>query len=325
MKKLINAGLKLLISAGLLGYLAYSVDVPRLGNVFAQTVLWPFAAAVCFFVLSNLLGSFQWYLLLRAQSIQISFWQALVFYFVGVFFNNVLLGNIGGDALRIYDIRRLTGTTSGGMAATLTDRFVGLFSTCSLALAAILIAAEVSVAGVLSMLVPIWMALLVLLAMGLSRRIGGRLESMAAAFLPRRLGSLLGDLRASIVVYRRQVPLLAAVLGISVGVQFCRILVYWSAGLAVGLNAGLLYFVCFQPVAAIVAALPISIGGLGVRENSLVRLFGGVGVSPEVATAMSLLGYVAGVIASLLGGAAFVLRRVERRDDSALKEREPPV
>ena len=323
MKKLLNTGLKLLISAGLLGYLAYEVDVPRLGDVFAQTVLWPFAAAVCFFVLSNLLGSFQWYLLLRAQSIPISFWQAMVFYFVGVFFNNVLLGNIGGDALRIYDIRRLTGTTRGGMAATLTDRFVGLFSTCSLALVAILMATEVPVVGLLSMLVPVWIGLVVLLVMGLSRRIGSRLESMAAAVLPRRLSSLLGDLRSSIVVYRHRAPLLAAVLGISLGVQSCRILVYWSAGLAVGLNAGLLYFVCFQPVAAIVAALPISIGGLGVRENSLVRLFGSVGVSPEVATAMSMLGYVAGILASLLGGAAFVLRRVERRDESVIHPGEP--
>lgn len=325
MSKLINTGVKLLVSAVLLAYLVYEVDVARLGDVFAQTVLWPFATAVGFFVLSNLLGSFQWFLLLRAQLIQISFWQALVFYFVGVFFNNVLLGNIGGDALRIYDIRRLSGSTSGGLAATLIDRFVGLFSTCSLALVAILMAAEIPVAGLLSILVPVWLALVVILVMGLSRRIGSRLEALASAVLPRRLGSLLGDLRNSIVVYRHRVPLLVAVLGISLGVQSCRILVYWSAGLAVGLNAGLLYFVCFQPIAAIVAALPISIGGLGVRENSLVRLFGSVGVSPEVATATSLLGYVAGIIASLLGGAAFVLRRVERRDEAASQHREPPA
>jgi uncharacterized protein (TIRG00374 family) len=314
MSKLINTGLKLLISVTLLGYLIYEVDVTRLGDVFAQTVLWPFATAVCFFVLSNLLGSFQWFLLLRAQLIQISFWQAMVFYFVGVFFNNLLLGNIGGDALRIYDIRRLTGNATGGVAATLIDRFVGLFSTCSLALVAILMAADIPTTGLLSILVPVWMALVVILVMGLSRRIGSRLESISSAVLPERLGSLLGELRNSIIVYRHRAPLLAAVLGVSLGVQFCRILVYWSAGLAVGLNVGLLYFVCFQPIAAIVAALPISIGGLGVRENSLVRLFGSVGVSPEVATATSLLGYVAGIIASLLGGAAFVLRRVERRE-----------
>ena len=138
------------------------------------------------------------------------------------------------------------------------------------------------------------------------------MERWAVAILPQRLGSLLGDLRNSIVVYRHRATLLAASLGISIGVQFSRILVYWSAGLAVGLSVGLVYFICFQPLAAIVAAVPISIGGLGVRETSLVRLFGTVDISAEVSTAMSLLGYVAGIIASLLGGGAFILRRVER-------------
>ena len=51
--------------------------------------------------------------------------------------------------------------------------------------------------------------------------------------------------------------------------------------------------------------------GLGVRENTLVGLFGGLDFTPEVSTAMSLLGYVAGILASLLGGVAFVMRRIE--------------
>ena len=127
MNKLPITGLKIAISFVLLGYLVHQVDVGKLGNVFEHAVLGPFVLAIGFFVLSNVLGSVQWFLLLRAQAIAISFWQAMVSYFVGAFFNNVLLGNIGGDALRVYDIRRLTGTTSGGMAATLIDRFIGLF------------------------------------------------------------------------------------------------------------------------------------------------------------------------------------------------------
>ena len=312
MNKLPITGLKIAISFVLLGYLVHQVDVGKLGNVFEHAVLGPFVLAIGFFVLNNVLGSVQWFLLLRAQAIAISFWQAMVSYFVGVFFNNVLLGNIGGDALRVYDIRRLPGTTSGGIAATLIDRFIGLFAACSLALFAVLLATELPAVGILSILVPVWLALVILLVMGLSRRIGSRLERWAVAILPQRLGALLGDLRNSIVVYRHRAPLLAASLGISIGVQFSRILVYWSAGLAVGLSVGLVYFICFQPLAAIVAAVPISIGGLGVRENSLVRLFGTVDISAEVSTAMSLLGYVAGIIASLLGGGAFILRRVER-------------
>jgi len=310
-KQVLNIGLKLLVSAGLIAYLASGMDWRELGAVFAGTVLWLFAAAVLFFVLSNCLGAVQWYLLLRAQRLQVTFKQALVFYFVGVFFNNVLLGNIGGDAMRIYDIRRLTGEGSGGVAATIMDRFIGLFSTCFLALAAYPLIASVQRAWLVSVLVPVWLGLIVLLAMGLSRRIGSFLEDLIIRFLPALVGDLVGRLRRSIVVYRHRVGLLLKVWIISLGVQFCRILVYWSAGLALGMDPGLIFFVCFQPVAAVLAAVPISIGGLGVRENTLVRLFSSVGVGREVSTAMSLLGYVAGILASLLGGIAFVIRRVE--------------
>lgn len=323
MKRLLNLALKLLVSCGLILYLASKADLGALRQTFAQTTPWLFAAAVVLFVVSNTLGSAQWYLLLRAQKLAVSFRQALVFYFVGVFFNNVLLGNIGGDAMRIYDIRRLTGQSSSGIAATVMDRFIGLFSTCTLALLAYpLIATRLGegpqFAWIVSVLIPVWGGLVAILAMGLSRRIGSFLEKLASRFLPALIADLLSRLRRSIGVYRHQLRLLLTAWILSLGVQFCRILVYWTAGLALGLEAGLIYFICFQPVAAILAALPISIGGLGVREGTLVGLFGSVGVPRDLSLAMSLLGYVAGILASLLGGIAFVIRRVE-------KETAPPA
>jgi uncharacterized protein (TIRG00374 family) len=314
-KRFLNTALKLLVTCGLIIYLylVHDINLNALGTVFAGLVPWLFAAAVGFFVISNILGALQWYLLLQAQDLDISFRQALIFYLVGVFFNNVLPGNLGGDALRIYDIKRLTGKSSGGVAATFMDRFIGLFSSCSLALAAYPLIIDAERAWVVSVLIPVWLGLVVLLAMGLSRRLGGFLESLIGRFLPARLSDLVHDLRNSIVVYRQRGGLLVGIWAISLAVQSSRILVYFCAGLAVGMHTGLLYFVCFQPVAAIIAALPISIGGLGVRENTLVELFRSLGVSTEVSTAMSLLGYIAGIIASLLGGIAFVIRRVERK------------
>ena len=320
MKTALNTLLKLAVSAGLLYYLALQTDLEGLGAAFAATVPSLFLLAVAFFVVSNGLGACQWYLLLRAHRLPIGFRQAAVFYLTGVFFNNLLLGNIGGDALRIYDVRRLTGRASGAAAATFMDRFVGLLSTCSLALIACFAVAEVRVPGVISVLVPAWAALVLLLAMGLSRRVGRLLEGLASRILPDRVGRKAASLRRSMAVYRDRGWLLLGVWAVSLGVQFARVLVYWSAGLAAGLHAGLIYFLAFQPVAAVIAALPISIGGLGVRENIFVELFGSVGAPESRAFAMSLLGYAAGVVASLLGGVAFVVRRVRRADSPAAEK-----
>ena len=311
MSNLVKTGIKLCVSIGLIAYLFSQMALADLADIFAQTQPGLFVGAVLFFVLSNCLGAVQWYLLLRAQDLPVSFRQALVFYFIGVFFNNVLLGNIGGDAMRIYDIRRLTGKASGGVAATFMDRFIGLFSTCALALMAYPLIAAVERVWLVSVLVPVLVGLMVVLAMGLSRRIGTVIEGLIVRLLPTTVAELVGKLRQSIVVYRHRAGLLFAVWLISLGVQSSRILVYWMAGLALGMDPGLVYFACFQPVAAVLAALPISIGGLGVREGTLVGLFSSVGIGRELATAMSLLGYVAGILASLLGGIAFVVRKIE--------------
>ena len=48
-----------------------------------------------------------------------------------------------------------------------------------------------------------------------------------------------------------------------------------------------------------------------MREGTLVGLFSSVDIGRELATAMSLLGYVAGILASLIGGIAFVVRKIE--------------
>ena len=328
MSSVLKTVLKLLVTGGLVYYLLRYLDIGALGAAFLSVTPSLYVIAIVCFVVSNLLGAVQWFLLLRAQNLTVSFRQALIFYHVGVFFNNVLPGNIGGDALRIYDIRRLTGESSGGIAATVMDRFIGLFSTSTLALLAFLFIFELDAVGTLidaptgahlaqlwvPALAAVWLGLVGILSVGLSRRLGQLADVTVLRLLPERLRQLVNHLHNTVSVYRRRLPLLLGIWIISIAVQFSRILVYYAAGLALGIQVGLVYFVCYQPVAAILAALPISIGGLGVREGVLVTLFGGLGVDREIATAMSLLGYVAGIVASLIGGITFVVRRVERAD-----------
>jgi len=311
LRSLSDLAAKLLVSGGLLYWLLSQFDLATFVTILQSTNVSLFVLAAGFFVLSNALGGLQWFLLLRGQELAVSLRQAMVLYWVGVFFNNVLLGNIGGDAIRIYDMRRLTGETIRAAAATFMDRFVGLFSTCFLALGACVFLAELRRPGLVTILIPVFATLVGLLTLGLSRRLGLLVQNVLLRLLPARVGGILAELRQNFVVYRHKAPLLFGVWCVSLGVQFSRILVYWTAGAAVGLEVGLRFFIGFQPVAAIIAALPISVGGLGVREGVLVELFGGIGVEESLAFATSILGYAAGILASLLGGIAFIVRRIQ--------------
>jgi hypothetical protein len=77
-----------------------------------------------------------------------------------------------------------------------------------------------------------------------------------------------------------------------------------------GLEIPVIYFFLFIPVIAIFIAMPISIGGLGVRETLGIFFFtrAVAGLGDEQAMAMELLAYVVGVVVSLGGGVLYFTR-----------------
>ena len=70
---------------------------------------------------------------------------------------------------------------------------------------------------------------------------------------------------------------------------------------------GFTALMAFFPAVLIAQVLPISIGGLGVREFALVFFLGAVGVGKEQALALGLLFYILTLVASLTGAPAFAV------------------
>ena len=268
--------------------------------------LWLLAGAL--FLLSNLLGAVQWRVLLGAQGIRLPVARVVTLYFVGVFFNNFLVSNIGGDAVRVYDLKRLTGRGSPGFAATFLDRFAGLAVLILFAVVSYGLSPELWQTALWVPIAALGGLLLRVLCFGLSRRLSRVVLRLAEGVLPGRAAPVLNDVREGFLRYRRAYRALGLVGALACGVQLSRVAVYWVVGLALGQVVPFGTYVVFIPLIAIVAAVPISFGGIGVRENLGVLLLGGVGVAPAPALATMVLGYLAGIAASLPGGLAFVFR-----------------
>ena len=111
-------------------------------------------------------------------------------------------------------------------------------------------------------------------------------------------------------LYSRAGRTLLAVLAVSLVVQALRTVVHYEIAKAMGLDIPVIYFFLFVPVIAIFIALPISIGGLGVREGLGIFFFCKAvpGLTSEQAFMMGFLAYVVGVAVSLAGGAIYLAR-----------------
>ncbi len=96
--------------------------------------LW-LTASVTVFIVSGFLGVVQWIILLKNRGIALKFWNAFRLYFIGLFFNNFIVGGIIGDAVKVASLRSRQGKGLAGLAATVLDRFAGLWAMCGFAVA----------------------------------------------------------------------------------------------------------------------------------------------------------------------------------------------
>lgn len=307
--------LKLLVTA-VPAYFVYQniVNTPEFdsGDIFdlLQAMKWQplLAALLCIFA-SNFTGCLQWKFLLEKQNVFLSYGHLLKLYFVGLFFNNFMPGNVGGDIKKVYDIRMQGGQDSvgAGLTATFFDRLFGLFLLNLLALSVGALFFLRDPSQRLFFLPSLWtfLGFCVLFSALFSKRIGKVLAQIFKPILPSNLFSRLLRMQERFQQFRLWM-LWGKIFVLSSVTQMLRILVHFFCGLAIGLDIAVSWYFFYIPLVAIVSALPISIGGFGPRELLAQSLFARAGVPHLESVLVQLLAYAAGLIASLFGAFFFL-------------------
>ena len=286
----------------------WSVD--DLYRIFTVNSIWPLLAAVLCLAVSNFTACLQWKLLLERQDVKLKYGHLLKLYYVGLFFNNFMPGNVGGDAKKIYDIRMQGGqdTVGAGLTATFFDRLFGLFFITLFALAVGLLFFMHDEAQRAFMWPSVWIFLgfCALFASLFSRRLGKFLCSLMVRIFPAKINSRLVHMFERFQQFR-SMRLWISISGLSAVTQSLRILVHYFCGIAIGVDLSISWYFYYIPLVAIVSALPISIGGFGPRELLAQSLFARAGVPGLESVVIQLLAYFVSLLLSLFGGFAFLL------------------
>lgn len=305
---------KILVSAALIVLLLNRIGTAGLVNtVKSANPLW-IIIGLAVFTMSNIIGSIQWRLLLKARGIDLPLTKVISFYFVGLFFNNFLIGYIGGDAFRIYDTSKISGDTSGAVSAVSFDRFVGFFILITMGLVASIIGLDIIKSeSIIYAVIIIFLCWILALIFLFREDFAKKFSWFFNLILPKSIRHRLKDIYLGLNSYKHEKAVLAKVVGLSLITQSLRIVTHYFAALSVGVHASLVYFWVFIPVIALAASLPISLGGIGVREQSGVVLFSQIGLPTAEIAAFEFLAYIIGIIASIPGGIIFAFRKRTER------------
>jgi uncharacterized protein (TIRG00374 family) len=312
-KSALRVIVKIAVSSALMVFLLRRIPMSELVTLLRELDVGILATAVgCFFV-SNLIGSYQWHELLRAGGIELTFVQTFRFYFVGLFFNNFLPANIGGDAVKVYDVTRVGSSVYQVIAVTLLDRVLGIFSLCLLATAAAIMLISVEGASPYGYYVVLFVACMVpALGFYFFKRFGNLLRRVVLRIRPLSIDARVTSILDHLSPFKGRKPLVFRLVGVSLVIQALRVTTHVLVGLSLGVSLnGIIacQFFVFVPLLSLAMIPPITINGLGVRELLGVILFAAAGLSQADAFTLEFLTYVVSVAVSLLGFLFFVSRR----------------
>jgi uncharacterized membrane protein YbhN (UPF0104 family) len=280
------------VTAVALAVLAARIDARELGSVFRTARGLPLVAAFSLYMAGQALSALRWWLVAREAGFNDDRNGLLRYYAIGMFFNLFGPGTLGGDAVRAHYLSGGSGRWIAAAYTVLFERLCGLVTLAVLLLLALagfgrqglpggIVAAAT---GMSCLIVAAWW-------------VGPLLVRWSYPTIEPALEAL----------WRNHRILLPAAL-LSLAVHVGQVLAVWLVLKACRLEAPLSYCFVIHPIVAMLAAAPVSLAGLGVREASYVYFLARLPeVSGHAATAFALLWLALLLASSLIGGAVFLI------------------
>ncbi|MBK8401753.1 MAG: flippase-like domain-containing protein [Propionivibrio sp.] len=306
------------------------IDLVGLQQLIANADILPILAGVVLNVLVVAIGAMRWHTLLRryadaSHHLVTSFceyWKSLA---VGV----LVPGSLGSDAYRVMLVGRQKGYYLRSAFVIGIEKLAALFS-CALLIASLYpllapnhlpgVVARIVDALYLIFLVGIVFSLFIVVVRGqswvgrLAEAFNARLEALA-----RRVASLASTPRAeeeqapgaglALVLTMFSPAVVLPVVALSLVTYLVSALqaqLYFQ-GMGYGIPFSVNLFV--TPLLFLLFSLPISFGGIGIREGAFILLYGAFGVPAEIALVVSFCGLLGILLTYAVGASLFFLSK----------------
>ncbi|MCZ4291902.1 lysylphosphatidylglycerol synthase transmembrane domain-containing protein [Hoeflea alexandrii] len=247
------------------------------------------------------LSAIRWVLVCNLTGIGLSILMSGAIVLIGHFFNQLLPTSFGGDAMRGWCLWRQGTTLKMAFASVLLDRLFGLTALLLLVIGGLPLLAirlETNLPFVLAG------GLVVSGAFGLFLLLN--LHVAPLALRRRRFWSLFERLSRHARRILGSPSKIAIIMALSLAVHASAL--YTTALLSNALGAPLTMTdaLLIVPSVLVLSALPISIGGWGVREAGLAGGFALIGLDPGIAVTTSILFGTVNILGGVIGGLVFL-------------------
>jgi uncharacterized membrane protein YbhN (UPF0104 family) len=287
-----------LVSAVLAAILLKVVPFAALVAALRRVSVWTWASSLAIFLTGHWLNALKLRLLLGQPSVPASL--CVQAQYAGLVANLGLPGIAGGDLVRAGYLAPTAGTARVAVASV-ADRVIDTFTLLILVVAALPFAGMPPVIARIVWTSGWWLG--VASVVGLI--VGG------VVFRLRHRIPLIGKILNKLSMLTSSPSALITAVAISVTVQAAFTLTNARLAQELGVNTALAPWFVSWPLSKLVAVLPISLGGLGVREAVLVSILGQYGAPANAVLASGILWQSVLAVSGLLGLIVSQLLKVE--------------
>jgi uncharacterized protein (TIRG00374 family) len=303
MRKRLTFAVQTVVSLALLTLLFRRLDLSALRMLYTSMPLWFYLFSLSVVMAGQVLYAWRWRQVLEASGVSVSIGTAVQQYFIGIFLNNFFPSTVGGDMAKVYYLGRQHGYRPIA-ASIVLDRLLSIGLLAVLATAMYWVAPDPSPRFAATRAIVTAMAAVLILFLVLAARgTGGlparlsRFGTMAVAFAE-RAQRFRHDMAAA--ARRPRIMLQSAAV---VTTYFFALTGVYRVFFTINTAAHPAFLTLLTAVttASLLSNLPVSVNGLGLREQLHALLLQPLGVPREAAVAISLLIFAHLLVSSLLG------------------------
>ncbi len=286
--------LRIGVSLALVGLLAWRLNWNAMASVLVGVRLGWCMAALALTLAIQALCVRRWQLFVTEFGLESAYRPLLRYAFIGAWFNLVLPTSVGGDVLRVWYLAKNSGRRLAALATVFLDRLSGLL-------------VLVCVGGVAALFSPqpLSLATHAIIWGSLAGAVLGLASLPLLQRWPRFADRFASQLRTLKRVCRSPGLIVRTTL-LAMVIQIANVVQVYLLGQALGLSIPPVFYGVLVPLVSLLAFLPISINGIGVREGSLVFLLAPLGIEAASALSLSLLWFSMSVATGTLGGAVYL-------------------
>lgn len=267
-------------------------------------------ALLCSIVVNTLVANNRWHTFLSMIGVKESFWRLVQINWVSSFLGLVLPSSQGYDILRIYNIEKRHPEARGKVGSTVfVERILGLICLAFIATGAwSIVNVNVSFWPIVILVTIVAFMVWIIMSNWWYQHIQQWLQSIK---ILHRVIDYLSKLYDGLHTFPFNKSLIWSILLILM-LQLSNIFVVYLLFEACGCHVDFIYHLCYQPLISVVTMIPITFGGIGIREGGFVYFYTQLGVAGDIIIAVSLLYYVViTLIPAFLGGILYLIDTIK--------------